>query len=169
VKFGPPFGVGHMLRRAGKWVAALGAADASLGDVATALVATLARAQPKESAPRLVHGAFHDRNVLDLGDGPGVIDWQRFGQGPAEIEAGKFLAAVSRLALDECLAPAAAQAEGAFLDATAGLLDERALAWHRAAALLSLADRLLTRRKAGWLARAHALLARATQLTEIAA
>src|SRR5206468_11453990 len=115
----------------------------------------LARTEPQEDeAPRLVHGALHDRNVLDLGDSPGVIDWQRFGQGPPEVGAGKFLAAVSRLGLIEGLVDAAGQAEQALLAGTAGLLDERALAWHRAAALLSLADRPLTRRQGDWVGRA---------------
>jgi len=168
VKLGAPFDAAHMLRRAGKWTAALGTADASLGTAAKALVGRLTRTQPKESTQRLVHGSFHDRNVLDLGDGPGVIDWQRFGQGSAEVEAGKFLAAVARVGLDGPLAGEAARAEEAFLRGTTGLLNERALAWHRAAALLSLADRLLTHRQGDWEARAHTLLAQAAQLGEVA-
>jgi len=74
-----------------------------------------------------------------------VIDWDRFGQGPAELDAGMFLATLSRLRL---LHPAhtgeALRAEQAFLEGTRDLLDERALAWHRAAALLQLTERLPT-------------------------
>ena len=46
---------------------------------------------------------------------------------------------------------------------------ERALAWHWAAALLCLAARMLTLRKADWLPRAHALLGEATRLAGRAA
>src|SRR5213592_2943950 len=57
VELGRPFGAAHVLRRVGKWVAALGAADASLGTAATALGSMLARTEPQEDeAPRLVHG-----------------------------------------------------------------------------------------------------------------
>lgn len=167
VKLGRPFGAARMLQRAYKWVAALGAADRALGTSATALVGRLARTQPKEGAPRLVHGTLYARHVLDLGEGPGVIDWQRFGQGPPELDAGMFLATVWRLGLRlESLAGEAFRAEKAFRAGTADLLDERTLAWHRAAALLRLADRLLKRRQGDWLAEAHALLNQAARLAE---
>src|SRR5205807_10056158 len=105
------------------------------------------------------------RHILDLGDGPGVIDWHRFGQGPVELDAGMFLATLSRLRL---LHPAhageALLAEQAFLEGTHSLLDERALAWHRAAALLQLTERLPTAARGDWRARAHALLGEAARL-----
>ena len=167
VKIGRPFGAARMLQRASKWVAALGAADPALGTAATTLAGRLARTQPKECAPRLVHGTLYARHVLDLGDGPGVIDWQRFGQGPPELDAGMFLATIWRLGLRlEPLAGEAFRAEEAFRAGTADLLDERVLAWHRAAALLRLADRLLKRRQGDWLAEAHALLREAMRLAE---
>ena len=76
--------------------------------------------------------------MLDLGDGPGVIDWQRFGQGPIEIDAGMFLATLSRLGLrHDGHASEAGRAEEAFLAETRGLVDERALAWYRGAALVT--------------------------------
>ena len=166
INLGPAFGSEHMLSRVRKWVAALSAADALMGTAAVTLAELLTRTQPQETVPRLVHGALHDRNVLDLNDGPGVIDWQRFGQGPAEIEAGKFLACVSRLGLDSSFASEAVRAEEAFHAGTAGLLDQRTLAWHRAAALLSLADRPLSHRTGDWLARARALLAEAARFAQ---
>ncbi|PYM60933.1 MAG: hypothetical protein DME11_24135 [Candidatus Rokuibacteriota bacterium] len=48
------------------------------------------------------------------------------------------------------------------------MLDERALAWHQAAALLRLASKVyvVKRRKTDWLARAHAQLAEAARLAE---
>jgi aminoglycoside phosphotransferase (APT) family kinase protein len=162
VKLGPPFGTGRTLYQVGKSVAALGAADAALGPVAKAIANVLGRTQPREGAARLVHGTLYARHVLDLGDGPGVIDWQRFGQGPVELDAGMFLATVSRLRLRHAaVAREAARAEETFLTGTRGLLDQRALAWHRAAALLHLASRLLKREPP---AEARVLLDEAGQL-----
>src|SRR5439155_15254365 len=109
---------------------------------------------------------------LDQADGVGVIDWQRFGQGPLELDAGMFLATTWRYGLDhKPLAVEAARAEEALLAGTPGLLDERVLAWHRAAALLRLASKVyvVERRKENWLDRAHALLTEATRLAERAA
>ena len=168
VTLGPPFGAAQMLRRARKWVGALRASDASLGAAAGTLAAMLERTEPKEDARRVVHGALHVRNIIDLGCGPGLIDWQRFGQGPAEVEAGTFLSSVWRVGLDGALAGEAARGKEAFLVRTAGLLDERALAWHLGAALLCRANRLLSRRKGDWPARAHALLGEAARVAKAA-
>jgi len=169
VRLGLPFGAARMLKRAREWVALLREADPTLGDAATRLAATLALALPREDAPRLVHGTFYARHLLDLGDGPGLIDWERFGQGPLELDAGMFLATIWRLDLDhEALRGEATRALTALLEGTRGLLDQGALAWHRAAALLRLASKVhvVSRRKGHWLARAHALLAEAGRLAE---
>ncbi len=171
VTLGPPFGAERRLQQAGEWVAALGAADPALGTAAAAVAASLARTAPKEGARRLVHGSLHDRNLLALGGGPGVIDWQRFGQGPAELDAGMFLGSIARhRLLRESLVGEATRAEEAFLAGTRGLLDERALAWHRAAALLRAAVRvckeLPRQKRRDWLARARALLGEAARLAE---
>ena len=140
VRLGPPFGAARVLEMAETWVATLASADAALGSDAAALAGRLARTQPKEHAPRLVHGTMYARHVLDLGDGPGVIDWQRFGQGPLELDAGIFLATVSRLALrHEPLAGEVARAEEALRAGTRNVLDERALAWYQSVTLLRLA------------------------------
>jgi hypothetical protein len=146
VKLGPPVGAGQVLLQAGKSVAELAAADRALGTVAKAVAGALARAEPPESAPRLVHGTLYARHILDLGHGPGVIDWQRFGQGPVELDAGVFLATLTRLRLRHPEAAGeAARAEEAFLAETRGLVDERTLRWYWSAALLHLASRLLKR------------------------
>jgi phosphotransferase family enzyme len=146
IKLGPPLGPGDLLYQVGKSVAELGAADHGLGVAAKTVAVVLKRAQPKNGYPRLVHGTLYARHILDLGDGPGVIDWQRFGQGPIEIDAGMFLATLSRLGLrHDGHASEARRAETAFLAETRGLLDERTLAWYRAAALVHLASRLLRR------------------------
>src|SRR5438034_187880 len=171
VKLGLPFGAAGMMHETRAWVGPVGTADLSVGAAARALAEALARAEPQDDgAVGLVHGTLYARHILDAGEGPGVIDWHRFGQGPAELDAGMFLATLSRLRL---LRPAhageALRAEQAFLEGTRDLLDERALAWHRAAALLQLTERLPTAGRGDWRERAHALLGEATRLAERAA
>ena len=164
IKLGPPLGPGDLLYQVGKSVAELSAADHGLGVAAKAVAVALKRAQPKNGYPRLVHGTLYARHILDLGDGPGVIDWQRFGQGPIEIDAGMFLATLSRLGLrHDGHASEAGRAEAAFLAETRGLVDERTLAWYRAAALVHLASRLLKRQPPP---EALALLDEAARLAE---
>jgi len=142
VRLGPPCGVGRMLYQAGVSVAALSSVDPGLGAAARAAARSLGREQPSEGAPHLVHGTLYARHILDLGDGPGVIDWQQFGQGPLELDGGMFLATISRLALRHpSCAGEVARAEQAFLSGTSGLLHERTLEWYRAAGLLHLAAR----------------------------
>jgi hypothetical protein len=142
VRLGPPCGAGRMLYQAGVSVAALASIDPVLGAAAKVVARNLGRGQPSEGAPHLVHGTLYARHIIDLGDGPGVIDWQQFGQGPLEIDAGMFLATISRLALRHpSSAGEVARAEQTFLDGTRGLLDARTLEWYRAAGLLHLAAR----------------------------
>src|SRR5438105_183786 len=166
VKLGLPFGTAGMMHETRAWIGTLGTADLSVGAAARALAEALARTEPRDDGSvGLVHGTLYARHILDVGDGPGVIDWHRFGQGPVELDAGMFLATLSRLRL---LHPAhtgeALRAEQAFLEGTRDLLDERALAWHRAAALLQLTERLPTAARGDWRARAHALLGEAARL-----
>jgi len=140
--FGPRRGAAHALRKASEGIAALGLAHPELETIARSLSRKLVRTRPRDGPPGLVHGTLYARHVLDLGDCTGVIDWQRFGRGPLEMDAGVFLATVARIALRHgYLAGEVAQAEEAFRRGTAGLLDERALLWHQAAALLRLASK----------------------------
>jgi len=171
VKLGLPFGAAGMMHETRAWIGTLGTADLSVGAAARALAEALARTEPRDDGSvGLVHGTLYARHILDVGDGPGVIDWHRFGQGPAELDAGMFLATLSRLRLlHPAHAAEALLAEQAFLQATRGLLDEGALAWHRAAALLQLTERLPSAARGDWRARAHALLAEAARFAERAA
>jgi len=169
VKLGPPLDAAQMLHRARDWAAGLVADDSALGTKATELAEILTRTQPGESAQRLVHGTLYARHIIDLGDGPGVIDWQRFGQGPVELDAGTLLATISRIGLlDKTRMGEATQAREAFLAGTAGLFDERSLAWHQATMLLRLAGKQNRRHDDRWLARAHELLGEATRLAQAA-
>src|SRR5436309_3808746 len=148
VRFGPPRGCGHLLYQAGASVGALTAADPLLGATAKRTAKILVRTQPGEGTPHLVHSTLYARHILDLGDGPGVIDWQQFGQGPLELDGGMFLATISRLALRHpSCREEVARAEQVFLGGTRGLLDERTLEWFRAAGLLHLAARGLKTRQ----------------------
>src|SRR5256885_13569766 len=147
-----------MMHETRAWIGTLGTADLSVGAAARALAEALARTEPRDDgAMGLVHGTLYARHILDVGEGPGVIDGRRFGQGPAELDAGMFLATLSRLRL---LHPAhageALRAEQEFLEGTRDLLDERALAWHRAAALLQLTERLPTAGRGDWRGRGDA-------------
>jgi aminoglycoside phosphotransferase (APT) family kinase protein len=175
---GSPRGAAWRMEQAGRWLAALSAADPDLRAASVALAGRLAQTQPEEGAPHLVHGSLYDRHVLDVGDGPGVIDWGAFGQGPLELDAGIFLATISRIAIRyEALARDAERAKEAFMAGTLGLLDERALAWHEAMTLLRLASNVVTpagkerlRAKGKHdqaVARAHTLLREAERRVEV--
>jgi len=165
VKRGPPCGTGRLLYQVGVSVAALGASDRDLGAAAKVAAKSLVRSQPRERSVGLVHGTLYARHILDLGDGPGVIDWQQFGQGPVEVDAGMFLATISRLALRHPdAADAAARAEETFVSRTRGLVDPLALDWYRAAGLLHLAaSGLKTGLKRSVPPEAHALVAEAAR------
>ena len=156
---GHSYGPGSVLRRAPTWVGRLAEADAMLGAEASALLQELVRTLPPAGSPGLVHGTLYGRHIIDTGEGPGLIDWDGFGHGPLEFDAGVFLATVWRIRLTgsdmEC---AVTRAEQAFLAGTVGCLDPRALAWYRSAALLNIAHRLETRSKRNWKARALTLL-----------
>ena len=157
-----------MRERARGWLAGLRAGDPAMRFAAAALPASPVRTRGTESAPGLVHGTLYARHLIDLGDGPGVIDWQQFGQGPVEFDAGTFLATVWRIGQkEERLAPEAARTEEAFLSGTAGLLNRCAVAWYRAAMLLRLAEKY-GRRSSGGLLHAHGLLREAVRQAEAA-
>ena len=140
VRFGPPRGCGHLMYQAGASVGALTAADPLLGATAKRTAKVLVRTQPGEGTPHLVNSTLYARHILDMGDGPGVIDWQQFGQGPLEVDAGMFLATISRAALrHQEVADEATRAREAFLEGTRGLVDPNSLEWYWAASLLHLA------------------------------
>lgn len=159
-------GSGEILARADHWTSALAAADASLGVMAATLTRRLEATVQVETRARLVNGRFYVRHVLDLGDAGGVIDWGNFGFGCVEIDAGMFLGGLWRVRRHEARALEAARAEEAFLRGTAGLLDERRLAWYRAGALLSHAYHSLARRKNDWLDRAGDFLSEGARSLE---
>ena len=170
---GPPQNAARVLAESGRFLAMLEEGDPALGIAGRALIESLALSQPLERSTHLVHGTLYTRHLFDADDtarggdgGPGIIDWQRFGQGPLELDAGTFLATLWRSGLlRRRRVHDVERAEGAFRARTARLLDERALAWHQAAALLRLAGRMLRRRTPE---KAAPLLTRAARLAEAA-
>ena len=159
-----------MLYQAGVSAGVLGASDRLLGADAKEATKKLIRRQPAEKSRQLVHGTLYARHILDLGDGPGVIDWQQFGQGPVEVDAGMFLATISRLAFRHPdVADEAARAEETFMARTRGLVDVRIVNWYRAAGLLHLAGSGLKTglRRSVPTPEAHALVAEASRRAEL--
>ena len=166
-KLGPPVGPSNVLARCVQSVESLRAADLALGTASEKVLSTLRSAEPENRRPCLVHGTLYARHVLDLGNGPGIIDWERFGQGPIELDAGMFCATVARSAFRNTgWAKPAAQAERAFLRRIRASVDGQAVAWYWAAALLQLASRGLKRVR---IAEAYPLVREADSLARFAA
>lgn len=165
VRLGPPHGPARVLSESGRFIDMLEEGDAALGSAGRAVIESLSRHPPPESPTRLVHGTLYTRHLIDTqgnGGGPGVIDWQRSGQGPLELDAGTFLATLSRTGLlRNRRVSDVDRAEKAFRTETASLLNEGAVSWYQAAALLRLAGRMLRRRPP---AKAVPLLEKAAQL-----
>jgi Phosphotransferase enzyme family len=164
VKLGRSYGPDAALQEVERWTRKIGRVDSVLGADASAVMTGLRAAPPLNPHEGVRHGDFSPEHVLDLGDGPGVIDWDSFRRGALELDAARFLAALSWLAGERSgrveSTAAAAAALRAGLD---GLLDERALAWYRAGVLVRLAKKLCreTPRPAGWRERARSLLTEA--------
>lgn len=164
IELGPECGAPDVLARAERegWVASIEAADPALGSEASVRMQALAARLPSESTRVLQHGSFRPSCIFDLGDGPGVIDWDSFRQGAPELDAATFLAGLSRLAaIRPELRAASEDAAESFRAGVAELLiDEEALAWHRAAALVKFARWQTNRRPyvADWRAQTRELL-----------
>ncbi len=141
---GPPIGGVNLLHQVETSVRTLTTADAALGATARRTANILAQTQDEADVPHLVHGTLYARHIIDMGDGPGVIDWNRFGQGPLEVDAGMFLATISRTGLRKSSAAGeAGPAAEALLEGTRGLIDSNSLEWYWAASLLRLSVRHL--------------------------
>lgn len=164
---GPQRGPREVLDDVRRRAAALGEAEPELAPLASAVVAALERAAPRRPM-RIVlqHGTFRSDQIVDLGDGPGVVDWDSFGRGAPEHDAGTFLAWLSYSGTARSRRAAAADAAAAARAFSAGLdrLDGDALAWYRAAALLKFARHAARRHKPRRLRRAEALLREARAL-----
>jgi hypothetical protein len=163
VEVGPLFGHAAVLDDVRRSVRAIDDRDRDLGRQAREVASTISADPPLESDPIVSNGSFRAEHVLDLGDRPGVIDWDACRRAPAELDARIFLAGLSS---PEERPETNAQAEAAravFRYGLTGVVDDRALPWYRAAALLRLAklrpdERRWHRRAAAFIAEARGLL-----------
>jgi hypothetical protein len=156
---GRPCGPREQLRRVHVHAAAVHAAARNLAAPTAALLVELEETLPPDDTAVLCHGSFSVNHIVDLGDGPGVLDWDEFCQGPPESDAANFLSTLARVATaGPVFALQAAAAEHAFRERIAGAVDARSLAWHEAATLLRGARHLCVRQPEAWRARASELL-----------
>lgn len=161
---GVPYSPDALLAEAPAWIVTLEAADSALAAEATEHLAVLAADRPRVGRRTLLHGSYSHDHVLELPDGPGVIDLDNVGYGPVELDAGMMLASLSRLRGSSARAAGATErAAQAFRAGLAGLVEETALDWYRAALLVKLAKRLADKRPGRWQERAGALLQEAGQ------
>ncbi|TLZ55661.1 MAG: hypothetical protein E6K22_03380 [Gammaproteobacteria bacterium] len=149
----------HALEDIHRYVCTIGSAAGELGGRAGAVWDRLAADIPPPGYSDLRHGSFYLSHVFDLGDGPGVIDWDSFRQGPVEVDAGMMSAMAARWTVRRPHHAAAAQrAIAAFLNEVGDLVDPARLRWYRAAALLKFASYLARRRPDGWAVSAATLI-----------
>jgi aminoglycoside phosphotransferase (APT) family kinase protein len=152
----PYYDAAAMLDDLRRWLGDIRSADAGLGAHAAYYIELLAATPAPTGSPGLIHGSFAHLHLIDLGDGPGVLDWDEPHYGPVELDLGGMLASLTRHAL---LHPQDAQA--AFRAATAitgEAADADAVAWFRQAALVKQAKHVCKLRKSGWHALASGLL-----------
>jgi Phosphotransferase enzyme family len=164
---GEQYGPARALRRATRDALAVGEAYSRLGARAASLVGRLQQRAPAERPPALIHGSFSVNHVFDLGDGPGIIDWDSASPGQREVDAATFLATLARVAgSDDALTAPAARAEAAMRARLSDLLAPEALTWYEAAALLTNVRHVCVMRRAGWETRSDCLLSAAEALVE---
>src|SRR5437879_5735114 len=156
---GDPYDPLHALEEIHRYVCTIASAAEELGGRAGAVWDRLAADIPPPGYSDLRHGSFYLSHVFDLGDGPGVIDWDSFRQGPVEVDAGMMSAMAARWAVRRPNHAGAAQrAIAVFLDEVDDLVDPARLRWYRAAALLKFASYLARRRPDGWAVSAASLI-----------
>jgi hypothetical protein len=147
------------------WTAIIAGGDRRLGRRAAAIGESLRRRGPPPGAPGLLHGSFSVTSIIDCAEGPGVVDWDGFGHGAMEQDAGEFLATVTRVALREPRAqPAAGAARRAFLERLGDHVDADAVRWFETLSLIKNARHAARSRRAGWHAQATRLLETAERL-----
>jgi hypothetical protein len=155
---GRPYTSDAALVEARAWVTQVSGADGGLGHQASACFDQMSADPPAGGTSAVRHGSFVPRHVLELREGPGIIDWDSFRAGVVEVDAGLFLAACSRMATRRSLAASAAQAADAFRAALLGIVDPARLRWYHAAGMLRLSAYMAGRRPARWRPRCAAML-----------
>ena len=151
VALGDPYDPPHVLDDVQRYVRTIGSAAGELGARAGAMRDQLAANMPPPGCTDLRHGGFYLSHVFDLVDGPGVIDWDTFRQGPVEVDAGMLCAAARWEMYQPEYERATQRAIAVFLEEVDDLVDPARLRWYRTAALLKFASHR-ARRGAGDLA-----------------
>jgi hypothetical protein len=166
VTVGDPYDPPHALEDVHRYVCTIGSATGELGKRTGAVRDRLAANIPPPGYSDLRHGGFYLSHVFDLGDGPGVIDWDTFRQGPVEVDAGMLCAMAARWAVHRPdQAGAAQRAVAVFLEEVHDLVDPARLRWYRVAALLKFASYLARRRPDGWVLSAASLISDAEMVS----
>ena len=161
---GSPYTSDAVLVEARAWVTQVGAADSELGHQASTCFDRLSAEPPTDGSSAVRHGSFVPRHVLELSDGPGIIDWDSFRAGVLEVDAGLFLAACSRMSTRPSLTASAGQAADAFRAVLRGIVDPARLHWYQAAGIMRLSAYMAGRRPARWQPRCAAMLKEARAL-----
>jgi Ser/Thr protein kinase RdoA (MazF antagonist) len=159
---GRGYGPRDLLPRAQGWVRLIADADTELGRMAGDVLTRLAAEPPVDGPPRLVHGELSPKHVLDLGRGPGIVDWDTFGSGPLEADVAFFVTATRhRRGLRADRRMQTELAVRSLFEEVSELLEENILAWYGMAAALQFAKPRARRRRPGWHKRVHFTLSRA--------
>jgi aminoglycoside phosphotransferase (APT) family kinase protein len=162
IELGPLYGPDRALADVERWAKKVDRVDPDLGAPFSKLYQQLTATAPVGGQAALCHGDFSAEHVLDLGSGPGVIDWDSFRRGPLEFDAAKFVATMDHIALDRPdLAEETSAAQTALAAGASSLLDFDVLRWYKAVALAWLAKKLVREqpRPPRWQERATALIA----------
>jgi Ser/Thr protein kinase RdoA (MazF antagonist) len=153
----PHYDAAAMLDDLRRWLGDIQSADVGFGAQAASCIEILAATPAPTSAPGLIHGSFAHLHLIDLGNGPGVLDWDEPRFGPVALDLGGMLASLTRHAL---LYPQDAQA--AFRASTAitnAAVDADSVIWFHKAALIKQAKHMCKLRRPDWQALARGLLA----------
>ena len=166
LRLGDVFDPGRVLLEASRWRDALARADAEIASDAAVTASTLEAKVPLATPHGLCHGSFSPSHLVDLREGPGLIDWDSFCQGPIELDAGNFLAVLSRIGTGIQGRREADRAARTFRAGLSDLVKPDVLEWYRAAMLVKHAKYMSIRHPPRWKDRAGALLADARAALE---
>jgi Ser/Thr protein kinase RdoA (MazF antagonist) len=165
LEVGALYGAESLDRRLEEFRPQVERADPALAQAVRELRVGLFEDVPAGDTTAVLHGAFSPRHVIELPDGPGVIDLDGVGHGPVALDAGMMLAALSRMGTGRHDHDERAACD-AFRDGVADVVDAGALRWYQAAQLLKLVSYLASGRNRRWRERADALLREARAIAD---
>lgn len=142
------YGPTEVLDQARRWASHISNSHPSLQPKASRFVRRLGADMPDPGDnPGLRHGAFGLKHLFDLGDGPGVIDWDSPKYGVVEVDAAMFLAKLCNYAIRSPeLASEACRASDVLRTGISEIVDPTDLLWYEAASCLKCATYRSSRR-----------------------